>query len=237
MLLKKVRPFFKKANKSQHVPLMLLLDRFNGRTRLRKVGLVGVLMDEENKTIVAWVLGMQDCGLSITLQQLKIKVAKLIQTRPTPFNDGLPKNNCQYQFKHEHLECITLLRKRLENCMAQGLKSQSCYSFYNNIQTLYTQHKYSVNHIWNLNKISIQVRWQFGPRILAKRGSNKVYSNIPNFKEWLIVHYAMNAIRASLLIFYIFKGERIRKNQIGRCKLGTCMEMQTKAQKISYLFK
>jgi hypothetical protein len=46
---------------------MLLLDRFNGRTRLRKVGLVGVLMDEENKTIVAWVLGMQDCGLSITL--------------------------------------------------------------------------------------------------------------------------------------------------------------------------
>lgn len=27
-----------------------------------------VLIDEEDKTLVAWVLGMQDCGLSITLQ-------------------------------------------------------------------------------------------------------------------------------------------------------------------------
>jgi hypothetical protein len=28
---------------------------------------------------------MQEAGLSINLQQLKMKVAELIQTRPTPF--------------------------------------------------------------------------------------------------------------------------------------------------------
>jgi hypothetical protein len=28
---------------------------------------MGVLMDEEDKVIIACILGMQDCGLSITL--------------------------------------------------------------------------------------------------------------------------------------------------------------------------
>jgi len=40
---------------------------------------------------VALVLGMQDLGLSITLQQLQTKVAKLIQSRPTFLKNGLPK--------------------------------------------------------------------------------------------------------------------------------------------------
>jgi hypothetical protein len=33
--------------------------------RSRKVGLISVIIDEEDKTIVAWVMGMQACGLSI----------------------------------------------------------------------------------------------------------------------------------------------------------------------------
>jgi hypothetical protein len=40
------------------------------------MGLVGVVREEKDVTIVAWVLGMHGCGLSITLQQLKMKVAK-----------------------------------------------------------------------------------------------------------------------------------------------------------------
>jgi hypothetical protein len=35
--------------------------------------------------IVAWILAMHKCGLSITLQQLKIEVEKLTQIRFTPF--------------------------------------------------------------------------------------------------------------------------------------------------------
>jgi succinate dehydrogenase flavin-adding protein (antitoxin of CptAB toxin-antitoxin module) len=34
-------------------------------TRSRKVGLITMIMDEEDKTIIAWVMGMQACGLSI----------------------------------------------------------------------------------------------------------------------------------------------------------------------------
>ncbi len=33
-----------------------------------RIGPQVVLIDEEDKTLVAWVLGMQDCGLSISLQ-------------------------------------------------------------------------------------------------------------------------------------------------------------------------
>jgi hypothetical protein len=48
-----------------------------------------VLIDEKEVIIVYWVLGMQECGLSITLQQLLLKVAKLTQTQVTPFKDGI----------------------------------------------------------------------------------------------------------------------------------------------------
>ncbi len=46
--------------------------------------LVGVLTIED-QVVVFWVLAMQDVGLSISLQQLKMKVVELTQTRPTPF--------------------------------------------------------------------------------------------------------------------------------------------------------
>jgi hypothetical protein len=39
--------------------------------------------------MVAWVFSMQEVGLSISLQQLKMKVSKLIQTSPTPFQGGV----------------------------------------------------------------------------------------------------------------------------------------------------
>jgi hypothetical protein len=40
----------------------------NGKTRSRKMGSIGVLMEEENKAIVEWTLAMKECGLSITIQ-------------------------------------------------------------------------------------------------------------------------------------------------------------------------
>ncbi len=53
---------------------------------------------------IAWALAMQKCGLSISLQQLKMKIIELKQTRVTPLWDGIPCNNQWYRFKHKHLE-------------------------------------------------------------------------------------------------------------------------------------
>jgi len=41
------------------------------------MGPTNVLTKEKDVTLVAWILGMQECGLSITLQKLKMKVVEL----------------------------------------------------------------------------------------------------------------------------------------------------------------
>jgi hypothetical protein len=56
-----------------------------GKTRSRKLRKVGVLTVKEDQAMVTWVFSMQEVGLSISLQQLKMKMAELTQTRPAPF--------------------------------------------------------------------------------------------------------------------------------------------------------
>ncbi len=41
------------------------------------MGPKGVLTEEKDATMITWTLTMDECGLSISLQQLKMKVAKL----------------------------------------------------------------------------------------------------------------------------------------------------------------
>jgi hypothetical protein len=43
-----------------------------------------VLIEKEDVVVIKWALNMQECGLSISLQQLKMKVVNLTQTRDTP---------------------------------------------------------------------------------------------------------------------------------------------------------
>jgi hypothetical protein len=45
---------------------------------------------------------MQKMGLSITLQQLKMKVTKVTQTRITPFKYGVPGSSWWFWFKLQH---------------------------------------------------------------------------------------------------------------------------------------
>jgi hypothetical protein len=76
---------------------------------------------------------MQTIGLYITLQQLKLKVTKVTQTR---FNIRLVE--------------------RLEVSKAKGLTKEAWHKFYCKLENMYTQHKYPSNQIWNSNKIGIQ---------------------------------------------------------------------------------
>jgi len=70
----------------------------NEKTKSKKTGPTSLLIEEEHVTIVAWILGMHECGFSIPLQQLKIKVAELTQTRPTPFKHEVPRKTWWYWF-------------------------------------------------------------------------------------------------------------------------------------------
>ncbi len=63
------------------------------------MGLTSLLTKEEDQTMVEWELVMQECGLSITIQQFKLKVVKITQTRPTPFKDVVPRNSWHKWFE------------------------------------------------------------------------------------------------------------------------------------------
>jgi hypothetical protein len=79
----------KKISKFWNIPLTLLLHHFNGRTRIRKMGLQGVLMKPKDEAIVTWILNTRKVALSIILQ-LELKVVEVTRTKPTPFLNGVP---------------------------------------------------------------------------------------------------------------------------------------------------
>jgi hypothetical protein len=71
------------------------------------------------------------------------------------------------------------LAKRLKVCKEKGFTRESCHTFYSNLENLYKQHKlYTSNHIWNSDKIGIQVGCQSNAKVLVRQGSWDVYGTI-----------------------------------------------------------
>jgi hypothetical protein len=48
--------------------------------------------------MVTWIINIQKVGLFITLQQLKMKVVKITQTTPNPFQNGFLGNTWWFWF-------------------------------------------------------------------------------------------------------------------------------------------
>ncbi len=113
----------------------------------------------------------------------------------------------------------------LEDSRAPRQTANSYTTFYNNLQTLFSQNNYKLDHIWNSDETCIQVAQQVGARILAERGSHIIYNTILKYQEWLIIHYVVNVVRSTLPRFYIFKREQMKNDYIKYCKVGPCMVM------------
>jgi hypothetical protein len=62
-----------------------LSNHLHGKRRFKKTGPTSVQIAKEDQAVVSWVLALQDFGLSISWQQLKMKEVELTQTRPTFF--------------------------------------------------------------------------------------------------------------------------------------------------------
>jgi len=69
---------------------------------------------------------MHKVGLSIYIQQLKQKVAKITLTKLTPFWNRVPKNSWWYWFKYHNSYLYIRLVEGLEVCRTQGLTQHSC---------------------------------------------------------------------------------------------------------------
>jgi hypothetical protein len=76
-VIEKINVRLRKASMLWNIPLNSLFNILNGKTRTRKVGVKGVLIAREDVGIFTWILTMHKVGLSINIQQLKQKVAKI----------------------------------------------------------------------------------------------------------------------------------------------------------------
>jgi hypothetical protein len=91
-----------RARRAWNIPMSSIFYHLNGKTKSKKMGPKGVPTEEEDVAVIAWTLTMEGCGLLISKQQLNMQVAKLTQTRATPFWDGIPSNSWWHWFKHRH---------------------------------------------------------------------------------------------------------------------------------------
>jgi hypothetical protein len=64
-----------------------------------------------------------------------------------------------------------------------GLTSNSCNYFYTNLESLYNQHNYSCNHIWNFHEIGIQASRHLEQEFWLKEELMQFTASSQNFKN------------------------------------------------------
>ncbi len=75
--IKKLKSDLTRDAKVQQVGIMWLQSDLNGKTRMRNMRVERLLIVQD-VTIITWILTMEKSSLSINIQQLKLKVTKII---------------------------------------------------------------------------------------------------------------------------------------------------------------
>ncbi len=103
----------RQAARAHNIPPSSLYDHLTGKIKKRKRGPQGVLSQEEEALVVEWILKTQEEGHSVTIQQLKLKVAEITQSRPTPFTKGIPGPTWWKLFKARHPDLMIVPEVRV----------------------------------------------------------------------------------------------------------------------------
>jgi hypothetical protein len=103
----------RQAARAYNIPPSSLYDHLTGKIKKRKRGPQGVLSQEEEALVVEWILNTQEEGRSVTIQQLKLKVAEITRTRQTPFTKGIPGPTWWKLFKARHPDLVIVPEVRV----------------------------------------------------------------------------------------------------------------------------
>ncbi len=76
VVVKKLKSDLTRDAKVQQVGIMWLQSDLNGKTIMRNVGVERLLVVQD-VAIIIWILAIEKSSLSINIQQLKLKVAKI----------------------------------------------------------------------------------------------------------------------------------------------------------------
>jgi hypothetical protein len=95
----------RRAARIHNIPPSSLSDHMKGKVGKRKPGLQETLSAEEEDSIVQWALKMQEEGETLTIQQLKLKVAEMTKARgTTAFASHVPGAAWWKLFRARHPE-------------------------------------------------------------------------------------------------------------------------------------
>ena len=79
--------------------------------------------------------------------QLKSKMAKIIQEKVTPFEDGVLGKLWIKWFRNRHSHLVLRMPQGLDYKRARALSLENVAKFYSNFEKLYLKHNYSPNCI------------------------------------------------------------------------------------------
>jgi hypothetical protein len=117
---------------------------------------VGLTVDEENQ-LVEYLIEMYNRGLGLLPTQLKMKVYEMTKDRWTPFKNVIPGGSWMRWWKHRHPKLSLRTSQALEAARASGLCKENVASFYDNLETLTSNHNYLPGRIWNYDESGAQV--------------------------------------------------------------------------------
>ena len=93
-----------------------------------------MLTYSEEKALEEYILKMQEYAYPLSMDQLRLKVAEMVQERVTPFHDGIPGNEWIKWFKKRHPNLTLRHSEGLEFSRAQGLCPENVRSLYYNLE-------------------------------------------------------------------------------------------------------
>ena len=150
-------------------PHRLYVTMFSEKTTSRKRGKSGVLSSEEENELVNWIFKMQNLGHPITLNKCRLKVVEITQDRDTTFTNGISGPSWIKWFKARNPGLTLRIAQGLEQSRAKGLCPENVASLYDNLQDMYSRHKYPETHIWNCDESGAQTGRKGGGHVLTKR--------------------------------------------------------------------
>ena len=162
---------------------------------------------------------------SLNTNQLQLKVAEIIQTRLTPFTNGIPQKSWVKWFKLRHPQLIMRSSEALDVNSAKTLNIEIVTQFYQNLEELYPQHNYDSWQMWDCDEIGTQANKIGEGTIIVTRGTKNVHTIIPQDRQWISILVAINFARRTMPNYYVFKGKRARQQFIFLCEEGACMGM------------
>ena len=94
-----------------------LADHVNGRVLQRKKGPPTMLTQSEERALEEYILKIQEYAYPLSMDQLRLKVAEMVQERVTPFRDGIPRNGWIKWFRKRHPNLTLRNSQELEVCV------------------------------------------------------------------------------------------------------------------------